>query len=252
MRRVIHAGGMPSGQSPHRICLKNFMFYGRSLTELVKIHAGLGEKIVAGVKIKGMEYYQKALDEGKSVLFISGHCGNWELMNLVLGHRLGPVSFVARRQNNPYITKLLEKIRFSYGNTILYKGGALEKIKQKLDLEGARVVILVDQQVFTNYGYKTIFLSRPTFSSRTPALMARKTHTAPLPVFMCWDGDHHKITIYPELALSDQADAEQAAIEDTQMFTTCISDFVKDHPEQWLWLADIWKPPKGRIKLKKW
>ncbi|MBU0729920.1 MAG: lysophospholipid acyltransferase family protein [Proteobacteria bacterium] len=247
IRKAISAGGISQGTNPRRIARKCFMLQGQSLVELLKIYVGLGEDIIANVAIEGVEHYQKAVATGKSVFFISGHCGNWELMNLVLGRKLGPVSFVAKRQSNPYLTDLLEKLRVKSGNTIIYKGGALVKIREELDGRG-RLVILMDQDVFTDEGYKTMFVGRDACTTKMPAILARETKTASLPVFIHQQGGQHRIIIGPEMALSRLPDDEEAARQDTQSFTTAISDYIKVYPEQWFWLQERWKPLRGRVK----
>ncbi len=56
------------------------------------------------------------------------------------------MNVVARPLNNSYLNKLMEKTRKKYGNTVIYKKGALKKILSALKRNEA-VGILMDQSV---------------------------------------------------------------------------------------------------------
>jgi KDO2-lipid IV(A) lauroyltransferase len=204
--------------------------------------------------VRGVAHYMKAKSKDKGVIFITGHCGNWELMALAFGVKVDNVSVVARTQNNPYLNRLVENIRAKYGNNVIYKKGALKGILSELK-KNRGIGILMDQAVLKDEGYKIDFLGRPAWTTKVPALMARKTDAAVIPIFINREGDKHVINIYPEVALSTNEDADsgspksrktflggdKAIIEDTRRFSGFIEDYIKEHPTEWLWIHKRWK-----------
>ena len=78
--------------------------------------------------MRGTEHFRKAHARGRGVIFITGHCGNWELSALAVSMDLTRVNVVARAQNNPYLNRFVERTRERYGNSVIYKKGALKKI----------------------------------------------------------------------------------------------------------------------------
>ncbi len=219
---------------------ETFKNLGRSAVEVIKIYYGLGRGLVDSVEIEGAENFNRAKAKGKGVIFITGHCGNWELMAIVASARLSSNSVVARQINNPYVNGIVEKVRQRYGNTVIYKKGALKNIIKTLKQDGC-VGILMDQAVFSDEGYIIDFLGRGAWTTKMPALIARKTGAAVLPAFIHRTEKGHIFKIYPEVELSDIEDKEKAVIEDTKRFSATIENYIRENPSEWLWIHRRWK-----------
>ncbi|MBI5212247.1 MAG: lysophospholipid acyltransferase family protein [Nitrospirae bacterium] len=226
--------------SAYRLAKETFKNLGRSLSEVIKIYYGLGKGIIDSVEIRGADNYHKAKSKNKGVLFITGHCGNWELKAITFGAKIDTITSVARKQNNPYLNGLVENVRAKYDNSVIYKKGALKGIVSVLRKNG-NVGILMDQSVLKDEGYLIDFLGRPAWATKMPALIARRTGAAVVPAFLHREGDRHVSTIYPEVELSNNEDAEKAVIEDTKKFSAYIEDYIKQHPTEWLWIHRRWK-----------
>jgi KDO2-lipid IV(A) lauroyltransferase len=218
----------------------SFKNLGRSFIEVIKIYYGLGRPVIESVVIEGVENFRTAEEKKRGVLFVTGHCGNWELLAITSSAKLSDLSIVARPQNNPYLNSLVEKARRKYGNSIIYKKGALKPIMQTLKKNGI-VGILMDQAVIPEEGYVIDFLGRGAWTTKMPALIARKTGAAVLPAFIHREGKGHVITVSPEIELSKNSDVETAVKEDTLAFSRSIEDYIKEHPSEWLWIHRRWK-----------
>src|SRR5574340_64054 len=229
LRKSISSHAIRVSETPEKIIRNNFRNLGKSLSEIIKIYYGAGRKIIDTVEIEGAENVYKAKSEGKGILFITGHCGNWELMAVATSAKLLHSSGVARQINNPYINRLIERIRQRYGNSVIYKKGALKAVMKVLKNNGS-VGILMDQAVLSDEGYVINFLGRGAWTTKMPALIARKTGAAVLPAFIHKTDKGHRITICPAVELSDIADKEEAVIEDTKRFSGFIERYIKEHP----------------------
>ncbi len=229
-----------SERDTSKILKENFKNFGRSLAEIIKVYSGSGKKIIESIKIEGIENYYAASQKGRGVVFLTGHCGNWELLALVCSLKVSPIAVVARPLDNSYLNKIVEGIRRKFGNIIIYKRGALKPIIQTLKKNGV-VGILMDQAVVRNEGFVIDFLGRGAWTTKMPALIVRKTGAAAIPVFIHRNGDSHLIKIYPEVELSKTEEKETALIEDTKKLIEYIENYIREHPAEWLWIHRRWK-----------
>lgn len=240
LRECADRGVLFLAQSPEEVIRENFKNLGRSFIEIVRIYYGTGRGILDKVVIKGIENFDKARAKGKGVILITGHCGNWELLAIVSSYKVAPISVVVRPLNNPYLNMFLQKARSRFGNRVIDKKGALRALLSTFK-EGGSVGILMDQAVLPDEGYVTDFLGRGAWTSKMPALLARKTGASAVPAFIRRTGQGHEIMVYPELALSSNSNQEEAVKEDTKRFSAFIEEYIKENPTQWLWMHRRWK-----------
>jgi KDO2-lipid IV(A) lauroyltransferase len=228
------------GGNSELIARETFKNLGKSFVEIIKVYYGFGWEIIDSVDIEGIENFNKAKSKGKGILFIAGHCGNWELMAITMSAKLSGVAVVARPINNPYVNKFIESVRQNYGNSVIYKQGALKTIIRTLKNNGC-VGILMDQAVIPDEGYVIDFLGRGAWTTKMPALIARKTGATVLPLFLHRTNKGHRMKIYPEVELSKIVDMESAVPEDTKNFSRFIENYIHEHPAEWLWIHRRWK-----------
>ena len=229
------------GTDPRSVIRQNFRNLGRFLIEVVKIYYGFGDSIFRNVELHGAENFRRAHEKGKGVIFITGHCGNWELMAVYVSMNLTRVKIVARKQDNRYINRFIERTREKYGNLVIYKEGALKKLLSSLK-KGEAIGILMDQSVIRTEGIVVPFLGKDAHAMKTPAILARKTGTPVVPVFIRRTGNgHHRIEIGEEIPLDISADSEAALRQDTINFIKPIEEYVKKYPSDWLWIHRRWK-----------
>jgi Kdo2-lipid IVA lauroyltransferase/acyltransferase len=238
--KAVKAGGLRIDSPSSSVARKSFMNLGRSMADIIKIYFGLGRNIIDSIEVEGFENYLKAKEKGKGIIFITGHCGNWEMTALGFGARVEPFAVIARAQNNPYLNRLVEKARARYGNRIIYKKGALMAIVSELR-QNKGIGILMDQAVLPEEGYIIDFLGRPAWTMKIPALIARKLGAAVLPAFIHREGGRYIGTLYPPVLLSQERDAEKALLEDTRAFSGYIENYIREHPAEWLWMHRRWK-----------
>lgn len=241
VRIAVARGALPASVVPEQVVRDFFRHLGRSIIELIKIYCGLGRHILDRVRIEGKEHYDEAKRNGKGIIYVTGHCGNWELVALVAGCRVEPFSVVARTQNNPYLNRMVAWVRGKFGNRIIYKQGALRAIIAELR-ENRAVGILMDQAVFPQEGFMIDFLGRPAWTTKMPALIGRKTGAAMLPAFIHREGDTQVVRLAPPVLLgADSGEGDEALRADTQRLSRHIENHIREFPSEWLWIHRRWK-----------
>ena len=124
-------------ETAEEIAAEMFRHLGISLVEVCRLYHGEGERVLRRIEVRGREHFELARTGTRGVLVSTGHCGNWELMALGLNWIFNENgSAVARQQNNPYLNKMVEKMRGRYLNKVIYKQGALRGIIGALKKNG--------------------------------------------------------------------------------------------------------------------
>jgi Kdo2-lipid IVA lauroyltransferase/acyltransferase len=248
-RRVALAGirdslpSLPAGSNPRRIAIACFVNLATSFIENCKLYHG-ADRMLHQVKIEGLEHYRSAREKGKGIVFITGHCGNWELIALTFGFRHDPFVVMVREQKNPYLTRCIESMRTRYGNSIIYKKTAIREM-MKLFKKNGVTGMLIDQAVMPSEGYLIDFLGRPAWTTSMPVLMARRCGVALLPAFIIREGKGHRIIIHPQVEFPSDDNSDAALARDTAALTRHVDDFVRSYPEQWYWVHRRWKSRQG-------
>jgi KDO2-lipid IV(A) lauroyltransferase len=226
--------------TPEEIARETFVHLGMSLVETCRVYRGRGDYLIEGIEFRGKEHYDAARARGKGLIFLTGHCGNWELGALAYGRRLqSSISVVARRQDNPYLNAMVETIRMRYENRVIYKENALRSMLSVIK-QRSTIGLLVDQAVFPDEGVMIPFLGRMAWASKAPVVLSRKTGVAVLPAFVHREGDRNVITIYPECVFTGGSTDEEIA-RDVKVYSECIERFIIDHPADWYWVHRRWK-----------
>ncbi|CAH2030528.1 lysophospholipid acyltransferase family protein [Trichlorobacter ammonificans] len=226
------------------IARETFRNIGRSLVETCRLYHGRGDELIAAIEVRGREHYDAARARGKGLIFLTGHCGNWELVALAYARLFNSsMSVVARRQNNPYLNRMVETMRMHYDNRVIYKDNALKNMMAVIRRNGV-IGLLVDQAVFPEEGSLIPFLGRPAWASKAPVLLARKTGVAVLPAFIHREGDRHVIELHPELVFSGDA-SEEGWQQDVKRYSAAIEQFIVRYPTNWYWVHRRWKRAEG-------
>lgn len=227
-------------ETPEAIARETFIHLGTSLVETCCLYHGRGTFLIEGIEVRGQEHFDAARARGKGLIFLTGHCGNWELVALAYSRRFNaPMSVVARRQNNPYLNEMVEKMRMHYDNRVIYKDNAMRSMISVIRKNGL-IGLLVDQAVFPDEGALIPFLGRSAWASKAPVVLARKTGVAILPTFIHREGDRHVITINPECVF-EGADSDEGLAENVKQYSGYIERYIIAHPTNWYWVHRRWK-----------
>lgn len=227
-------------ETAEEIALTTFMNLGISIVEVCRLYHGRGNVLIESAAVHGLDNFQNAKKKGNGVLCVSGHCGNWELTSLSFKHFLNEnVWAIARKQNNPYLNTIVERMRMGYGNKVIYTKAAAKPILGVIKSKGV-IGMLVDQAVFEDNGALIEFLGRKAWANKAPVVFAHKTGVPIVPVFGYRDNDRHVITFHPEYTLCGDR-TEEGIHKDIQALSRCLEEYVCAHPAEWYWVHRRWK-----------
>ena len=221
-----------------------FQHFGRLLLELLKYSSLSQERQMTLVDWEGEERVRLALAQGKGILFCTGHFGFWEQQALAHALKFEPMAVMARPLDNPKLHALLEAIRTSNGNEVVYRRGAVRKALRLL-AEGKGVGVLIDQHMTSADAIYVDFFGRPAATTSTLAALAIRTGAPVIPLFAFpLVGGRYRM-IYEHPVEPPPHDSEDAVREFTQRCTDVLEMHVRRHPELWLWMHRRWRDAPG-------
>ena len=224
-----------------------FKHFGRLLFELLKFSTLTPEQMLARVEFEGEERVRAAHAHGKGVLFVTGHFGFWELQALVHALRLPPMAVLARALDNSRLNTLLEDIRTSTGNSVVYRAGTIRRVMRTLQAGGG-VGILIDQHIQSRDAIQVDFFNRPAATTTIVAALALRTKAPVVPLFALPLGGGRYRMIYEPPVEPPPEDSPDAVREFTQRCTNVLEMYVRRHPDLWLWMHRRWReqePDRG-------
>jgi Kdo2-lipid IVA lauroyltransferase/acyltransferase len=217
-----------------------FAHFGRLLMALLKFSTMRPEAMLARVEFEGTERVAAAHAHGKGVLLFTGHFGFWEINALVHALALQPIAVLARPLDNPLLHALLESVRQSTGNSVIYRRGAIRRVLRALAANQA-VAILIDQHIQTSEAVYVDFFNRPAATTSALAALALRTGAPVVPVFALPLAGGRFRMVYEHPVDPPRGDDPDAVREFTQRCTDVLEMYVRRYPDLWLWMHRRWR-----------
>ena len=223
-----------------------FAHFGRLLMVLLKFSTMTPEAMLRRVEFEGEDRVRAAHGHQRGVLLFTGHFGFWEINALVHGLTLRPMAVLARPLDNPLLHDLLESMRRSTGNSVIYRRGAIRRVLRALEANQA-VAVLIDQHNQTADAVYVDVFNRPAATTAALAALALRTGAPVVPVFaLPLPGGRFRM-VYEHAVEPPPSDDPDAVREFTQRCTDVLEMYVRRYPELWLWMHRRWRDvePKG-------
>jgi KDO2-lipid IV(A) lauroyltransferase len=204
-----------------------------------------------------VEYTQRALDRfhalrdsGKPALTFAAHIGNWELPALI-AHRYGAKSTVLyRRPNVPAVADAVIDIRAGSMGNLIASGIDAPVVLANALLSGEIVGMLVDQ--YYKNGVEVEFFGQPT---RANPLIARLARQVDCPIYgtrvLRLPGNRFRADITEEIEPVRDAGGAVDVAGTMQKITSVIEGWIRENPDQWLWVHRRWRPGDPPPKRRK-
>jgi Kdo2-lipid IVA lauroyltransferase/acyltransferase len=183
---------------------------------------------------------RSALSEGKGVVAVTGHIGNWELLAQSIVQSGFPLTTFAKPLYDPRLTQLVNDMRTRQGMQVLWRGeGSVSKSILRVFRQNRILAFLIDQDTKVP-GIFVPFFSQPAFTPSAPALLALKTGA---PMVLGWhhrQGESHTIKI-ERYYFAPSGDLERDVELLTTQWSLRLEQLIRQAPEQWVWLHKRWR-----------
>ena len=195
--------------------------------------------------------YDRSKNDIRGRIILGGHLGNWELQAFSYPVFFEPLSFLARRMDNPLIENLILSIRTRLGNRQINKINSASPVLRVLR-GGGTVGILADVNSHPKEGVFVPFFGIPACTASGVAMLAIRANAVIVPMFAIWDAAKDKYTIVHGDIIEPQNTADRKA--DIERITAqCVAAterVIREYPDQWIWIHRRWKTrPPGEADL---
>jgi len=233
-------GDEKSDREIDRIIKGVFRNIGQTGVEFFRIPSLTYEEVLEIITPEYRERLDKCLEDGRGIVLLASHFGNWELMaaaGAVAGYK---ISAVARPLDNPDLEKAVTGIRESSGLTILPRRTSALAVVRRLK-RNEIVGILADQ----NTRIQNVFVDFFGIKAATtvgPALLALKTGAHLVPAFMIREAPgRHRLIIEEPIEPVRTGDEEADVVATTQKCVDILEKYVREYPSQWFWVHRRWR-----------
>jgi KDO2-lipid IV(A) lauroyltransferase len=224
-----------------RALLGLFRNFGRMLADFAHFPAWNQDNIERVIIYDGFENYARAHSQGKGVLILTAHFSNWELSSFAHGIYGHPLNFIVREIDNPLIDALVNQYRSMSGGKPIEKKDFARGVLRAFEC-GQAVGILMDQNMLPGEGAFVDFFGRLACTTTGPARIARRTGVPILLGLVIWDQKLKKYRLrFDPVEWIEREDPEEEIVVNTAHFTNLIEEYVRQYPDQWLWVHRRWK-----------
>ncbi len=198
------------------------------------------EQFARYIDFVGEENLRREYDKGKGVICLFNHCGPWELAVIlppVMGYETLAVS---RALPNPRINNIIVGYRESRGmKNINRNGKAYPHLIEAIN-KGECLIIMIDQDTKVK-GCYIDFFGRTAFTPVGAARLALDTQASVVPVHLIRMPDNrYEFRMYPAIETIRTGNLDDDLRTNTINYTKAMERFVREAPEQWVWMHDRW------------
>lgn len=191
--------------------------------------------------ISGLEEFEAYIQkhhEGKGLVFISGHIGNWELCGWVLSRSVSPMLSIYKPHKSKLVNDFMALVREQSGQKIIEKEGAMMAI-YKTVRRGGIAGLLVDQHGGVD-GVDSTFLGRPCKSWDSAVQLSHRSKCPMMFVSLTRTKKGYHFSWSESMQPIPKKDGGLDVQKSVRAMDEALSDLVRKNPEQWLWLGRRW------------
>jgi KDO2-lipid IV(A) lauroyltransferase len=199
------------------------------------------EKIIARTNMVGFDAFRTAVEQGKGVVLMTGHLGNWEFCAAGFTARGISLDAVAKSMANSQFGAALIEVRERIGMGVIDVDEAPRGVL--LSLRAGRVVAMLADQNAHSGGIFVPFFGKLASTARGPAVFALR---AGAPIFLGiplrdpgWKQEYTVELRRIDFQPSGRLDADVQAL--TAVHTAALEQAIGEAPEQYFWQHKRWK-----------
>jgi len=190
---------------------------------------------------------QAYVDEGKGVVIMVPHSGNWYMAAWSMAKYGLPLFAIAAKQRNPKVDAWMKR---QYGDIeVVDRGSARALVEIKAKLESGRAFAILPDLRVREPDVEVDFLGGKANVSHAGAMFAVKCGSPIVVAVMRREGGlhvfDHVATLRPDMTAEDKK-AEAARL--TREVMRLLDERIRLHPEDWFWYNKRWilEPVKAK------
>ena len=225
----------------NRVARASYVHLAREWMATFRIERLGRDDILARTLMVGFDAFRAAVEEGRGVVLMTGHLGNWEFCAAGFTARGIALDAVAKSMANSRFGAALIEARERTGMGVIDVDDAPRRVLRSL--RAGRVVAMLADQNAHRGGVFVPFFGKLASTARGPAVFALRTGA---PMFLGiplrnrgWKQEYTVELRRVEFQPSGQLDADVLAL--TAVHTEALEQAIREAPEQYFWQHKRWK-----------
>ncbi|MBU1100639.1 MAG: lysophospholipid acyltransferase family protein [Bacteroidetes bacterium] len=223
------------------IARKTYIHFATLFFEIFGMSSFKRERIKEYVSFDDLQKFVNRRKEGKAVILLTAHFGNWELGAVSMGIQLDEeIKVLAKPQRNELVSSWLDRNRETFGNKVVLLGTSVRELYKAVKESG--IVGIVGDQRGPESGERVFFMGQPTSIYQGTAAIAVKSKTPIFVVMTVKQKNSRYIGHVEEIEVENVTGTDEEKIRKvTQAYMTILEKYARKNPEQWFWMHNIWK-----------
>ncbi len=194
------------------------------------------------LRIAGRHHLDEALREGRGVICVVAHLGNFPLLHLKLGSLGYKIHTLMRPMRNPMVDNYLHRLRDRAGVGTVYSRPRREAVERILKLlrENCLVSVPMDHD-FREDGVMVEFFGRPASTAVGALVLAQRSRAKIIPMFIAAGPDGRPcVHVYPAVEPEPAATKEEAVVLTAGRINKIFEEWIREYPWEWAWIHRRW------------
>lgn len=218
-------------------CYQNMLFYA---FEFLKNRRLSKDEALKKFGFEDGGIIDRLKKEGRKIVLITGHFGNWEAGSLSYASRYGELVVIGRESGKESIDEVIKKSRERFGIKLIGKHNALKTVISQMK-RGSAIAIVVDQNTAEDEGILVDFFGLEARHTPVASVLAKRFNAVILPAFTYKKGDGYVTKILSPI----ESDSGVGFKEDIKRLTQAQADVTKEAilkaPSEYFWFHRRWK-----------
>ena len=224
-----------------RVARESYRGLGRVTIESIVLSRESHERVMgAFIEPVGYEVLERAFAQGRGVVLVAGHLGNWELSAAYMSGRGLPIDAIAMHMANPLSDDFFRRTRERFGTRVVFDDEAVRRIPRALK-EGRAVGFLSDQGAKGLASTFVPFFGRPARTPRGAAVFALRSELPIVFVAAIRQPDLRYQVHFEQVPLVQTGDKEHDVDATVLAYTQVLERYVRRFPEQYFWQHRRWR-----------
>lgn len=217
---------------------KVFLNFGQYLVDFFLMYKVDHKFIQENVRVEHLEYLTEALQQGRGVILLTAHIGNWEMGAAVFAQMGHPLTVIALPHKERVVNDLFNRQRQAHGVTVVAPSVAVRRCVAAL--RKGRLIALLGDRDFGTFGEPMMFLGRKTSIPKGAAFFSYKTGALIVPAFLVPQEDgKYELSFYPAIAPNVSGDEKAEVLSLMERYTSIIEEKIRQDPSQWMMFRDF-------------
>lgn len=216
-----------------------FINFGIYLTNFFKFKRIDLEYVRKNVIIEGLDNIDKGLSQGRGLVIVSAHIGNWELGAIALGLSGYPINAVTLTHKHKKVDAFFNRQRQSKNVRVIPLSGAVRGAL--LAFSRNEIVCILGDRDFTQGGIVADFFGRPTMIPKGPAFFYLRNK---IPLVVCFTvrekNGKFRLFFNPPIQYTPCGNYETDLRALTGIYLRQIEDCIRLYPGQWSMFRRFW------------